>query len=48
VDPTTGYRILEPSLDGSVLYSSSSGVQKDRLGKQILSTTPVEVTKTKQ
>ena len=47
-DPKTGMKVIVPSIDGSTTYSSMSGVNKDRLGRRILSTTGVEVTKSKQ
>lgn len=47
IDPATGSKVLVPSLDGQRLYTSASGVSKNRLGKQILTNAPVIVTKTK-
>lgn len=48
IDPTTGAKVIVPSLVGQPLYSSAAGVSKNRLGKQILSQAQVEVTKQKQ
>jgi hypothetical protein len=48
VDPATGAKVLVPSLDGSSTFSSASGIQKDRLGKQLQAAAGVIVTKTKQ
>jgi len=42
-----GNKILVPDQLGGTTYSSSSGIQKARLGKQILSQTPVTVTETR-
>ena len=48
IDPTTGARILSPSLDGSTTYRSASGVTKNRTGKKILNQANVIVNKTKE
>lgn len=48
IDPATGAKVIVPGLDGSTTYSSSSGVRKDRLGKQILAGAPVIETKNKK
>ena len=47
IDPSTGAKVLVPSLDGKQVYSSASGISKNRLGTKILSQAQVEVTKTK-
>lgn len=43
-----GNKVLVPSNTGQVIYKSSSGIQKARTGKEILSRTPIEVKQTKE
>lgn len=48
IDPTSGARVLVPGQGNQKVYSSASGVSKNRLGKKLLSQAQVQVTKTKQ